>query len=73
MLRHWRAVLVLFVAVEVLTGTIAYGTPTWNFTHTEVLRGWDCVAYVCTMMAIGFMFMTGTVAIIVRLLDDRRS
>jgi hypothetical protein len=49
----WRWIvpaLLGFVALELLGGVMAYSTPTWNFHHTEVLRGWACVRFICLIV-----------------------
>lgn len=48
--RVVAAILAAFVIVDVAAGFLAYYTPTWNFSRTEVLTGWDNVVQVCLIM-----------------------
>ena len=47
---NWRWIvpgLLIFGLIEVLMGIAAYGSNTWNLSHTEVLTGWAAVREVC--------------------------
>jgi hypothetical protein len=46
--RRWIVPVALALAViEIPMGVAAYGSKTWNLSHTEVLTGWPAVREVC--------------------------
>lgn len=55
---NWRWIVPAVLALAIIdgvSGLAAYHSATWNFSHTEVLYGWDGVRYVSLVMVPTFI------------------
>jgi hypothetical protein len=60
------------LTLDLLAGLAAYGTPTWNLGHTQVLIGWAAVRHVCLIVVpVSYGVVTGAVALALWVLKGR--